>query len=148
MTVQARGNLTTDLAQAGSNVLIGLQDELLAVNSESLEQAWTVPTDHAVWAEPLEVNGMLYFVSLDHFMYAIDAESGEEAWRLDLEGAATSTPAYDPENERLYIGTFNSEVLSVSLNGTITNRFSTDGWVWGRPVIVEKRTDRSCMFRT
>lgn len=138
ITVQARGNLTTDLAQSGNQILVGLQNELLAIDSENLERDWSIETDHAVWAEPIRVDNTLYFASLDHFMYAVDAETGQEQWRLDLEGAATATPAYDANLEQFYIGTFNSEVLAISRAGEIVNRFATDGWVWGEPLLIDE----------
>jgi outer membrane protein assembly factor BamB len=137
--VQERGNVVTNPLQVGEVVLLGLQERLLALDAETLQERWSVATEHAVWSQPTVADGNAYFVSLDHNMYAVVIESGELLWRLDLGGAAAGTPAYNPETNQLYIGTFSNEILAVdAAEGAIVNTFETTEWVWGSPVLIEE----------
>lgn len=126
-----RGTLVAQPLLAGNQVLVGLQDLFLSFDFETGEQNWTFETGHAVWAQPIVLSGVAYFVSLDHRMYAVDVESGNEIWQLDLGGAAASTPVYDETTESLFIGTFDSKILRISLDGEIQSEYETDEWVWG-----------------
>lgn len=116
-----------------------------AVSRETGQLIWTFKTNHGVWATPLYIPAnpddknsvaVLYVVSLDHHLYAINPETGKELWRKDLGGAIPGTPAYDPVRNRLYVGTFLSEMVAVDLSShQIIARFKTDNWVWGGPAL-------------
>jgi outer membrane protein assembly factor BamB len=118
---------------------------VVAVSRETGEKVWSFDTDHGVWATPIYVPAKesdsasvptLYVVSLDHYLYAINAETGKELWRKNMGGAMPGTPAYDPERNRLYVGTFLSEVVAVDLTSReIVTRFKTDNWVWSGPAL-------------
>lgn len=120
---------------------------VVAVSRETGQEVWTFHTDHGVWARPLYLpkdpsgatNGaVLFVVSLDHRLYALDAETGKALWHKDLGGAAPGNPVYDAQRERLYIGTFSSELVAVDLKTReIVDRFETDGWLWGSPVFAD-----------
>lgn len=145
--IQERGNIVTDLVQTNSTVFIGLPRQLLALDIDTLEPRWTQATEHAVWSEPLIVDGVVYFVSLDHHMYAVDFESGELLWRQDIRAAAAGTPAFSPATNQLYIGTFESRVLALDIDsGEIVNEYETDEWVWGGPVLVEEDDGSSMLY--
>lgn len=116
---------------------------VVAVSRATGQEVWTFTTDHGVWARPLYVpvdpaNGVnravVYVASLDHNLYALDAETGEELWHKNLGGAAPGNLVYDPARQRVYVGTFVSELLAVDLKShDIVARFKTDGWLWGSP---------------
>jgi outer membrane protein assembly factor BamB len=108
---------------------------LLALNREDLSVRWEFMTAHGVWSPPLVVDGVAYFASLDHFLYAVDAETGDEIWRLDLQGAAISTPLY--QDGHLYIGSFARKIFDISVDGEILNEYATRNWVWSSPVLVD-----------
>jgi eukaryotic-like serine/threonine-protein kinase len=86
---------------------------------------------------------VLYVVSLDKHLYAVDPQSGDQLWRKYLGGAAANQPEFDPVRHRLYVGTFNSEVLAIDLGPDTTNgdrivdRYSTKDWVWSSPVLAD-----------
>ncbi|MEM6283310.1 MAG: PQQ-binding-like beta-propeller repeat protein [Chloroflexota bacterium] len=149
--VQERGNTVTDVTGTGGTVFIGLQQQLLALDSDTYSQQWSLTTDHAVWAPPLVVDDTVYVVSLDHFLYAADLESGEFLWSLDVGGAATGTPAYDAETGTLFVGTFNNTILAITTNDVadderIINQYETDEWVWGSPVLVTEPDESKKLY--
>ena len=94
---------------------------------------WTFETESGIWAEPLLLDGVLYFGAMDHNLYAVDARTGEELWRVDLGGAVGGTPALDDGS--LYIGSFDRRVFKVSLDGEILAERTVDDWIWGAPVV-------------
>ncbi|MEB2287356.1 MAG: PQQ-binding-like beta-propeller repeat protein [Anaerolineae bacterium] len=113
-----------------------------AVSRTDGQEVWTFTTEHGVWARPLYVaddpsNGnraVVYVTSLDHNLYALDAETGDELWHKNLGGAAPGNLVYDAARQRVYVGTFVSELLAVDLKShDIVARFKTDGWLWGSP---------------
>ncbi len=132
-----RGNAVTGAVLADGKLLIGLQELLIALDAESYDILWSVETEHGVWAEPLVLDGVVYFTSLDHFMYAADMDSGDVLWSLDLGGASASTPTYDAEREVFYVGTFNSTLLKISLDGEIEETYEADEWVWAAPTLAD-----------
>jgi len=135
----ARGNAIADLTQADGKVFLGLQERFVALDRESLSPQWQIPTSHGVWAQPFLRDEMAYFASLDHNMYAVNIESGEIDWTLDLGGAATATPVFDPDQNVFFVGTFESKVLKISLEGDIVDDFDTSEWVWGAPTLIDGR---------
>lgn len=94
---------------------------------------WTFETESGIWSEPLLLDGVLYFGSMDHNLYAVDSRTGEELWRVDLGGAVAATPTLDDGS--LYIGSFDRRVFKVSLEGNILAERAVDDWVWGAPVV-------------
>lgn len=116
---------------------------VVAVSLTTHEKVWTFETDHGVWAQPLYLpadaelgreQDVLYIVSLDHFLYALEPATGRVLWKKDLGAAAPGDPVYDPALNRLYIGTFVSELLAIDLNThAIVDRFETQDWLWGAP---------------
>jgi outer membrane protein assembly factor BamB len=118
---------------------------VVAVSRENAKEVWTFETNHGVWATPLyvpadpEVEGsqaVLYVVSLDHYLYALAPKTGEELWRKDLGGAAPGNMAFDPASNRIYVGTFLSELLAIDVaERQIVDRFQAEGWIWGGPAL-------------
>jgi outer membrane protein assembly factor BamB len=132
-----RGNAVSGATLADGMLLIGLQERLIALDAETYGTQWSVETAHGVWSSPVVLNDVVYFTSLDHFMYAVELDSGEVVWSLDLGGASASTPTYDPEREVFYVGTFNSTMLKVSVGGDLLDTYETDEWVWAAPTLAE-----------
>ena len=66
----------------------------------------------------------------------LDAETGVELWHKNLGGAAPGNMVYDPLAQRVYVGTFTSELIAVDLKShDVVARFETDGWLWGSPAV-------------
>lgn len=136
--IEGRGNAVTTPVLADGQLLVGLQDRFVAIDIETYAPNWEIEVNHAVWAEPLVIDDVVYFVALDHQVRAVTLETGDEIWSVDVGGAVASKPTYNPDLETLYVGTFNSEVVQLDVSdGTILNRYQTDEWVWGEPVLAD-----------
>lgn len=112
-------------------------DNLYALDNQG-NARWSFATQGAQWAKPVSDPNCecIYLPSMDHHLYAINAQTGAQEWKSeDLGGSVVGTPAYAPD-DTLYIGTFNSEMLAIDANnGRIRWRVTTDGWIWGGPVL-------------
>ena len=130
------GHLVADLVSDGDLIFAGLSTKnVVALDREDFRVQWTFPTGHGVWSQPLLQDGVLYFASLDHYLYAVSAKTGEQLWKLDLEGAAPSAPVY--YNGRLFIGSFGRKIFEVSTDGQVLNTYKTLDWIWSKPTIVD-----------
>lgn len=132
------------VAVGPEHVYFGLGSRnVVAVDRETAEKAWTFETDQGVWAQPLYLPAdaevgrdadMLYVVSLDHYIYALNPRTGDQLWKKDLGGAAPGNPVYDAAHNRVYVGTFISELVAVDLAlREIVARYETEDWLWGAP---------------
>lgn len=110
-------------------------------DEEAPEVEWEFETDHSVWGQPLYVDGMgldeplLLVTSLDQYIYALDPETGEEIWSQDLGGSIPGGVTLDRERRRLYVGTMNRQLVALSLDGRILDKYETEGWLWGQPAL-------------
>ena len=133
---QIPGAVLADPVLIDDLLYLGLsENDLLALDSESLAEVWRIPSDRGVWSRPLVIDGRMYFTSLDHHLYAVDVETGEELWQLDLGGAIVSTPAY--YDGHLYVGSFARKIFDVSTEGEILAEYDTSDWVWASPTVVD-----------
>ncbi|PJF44510.1 MAG: hypothetical protein CUN55_03630 [Phototrophicales bacterium] len=122
---------------------------------------WEFETKHAVWSRPLyisqtsvenelcpnvrtdwdidwNIDPTLFVVSLDQHIYALDPDSGDLRWSLDLDGGIAGNLTLDCLRQRIYVGTMNQQVLAIDIKQQkVIDRFETEGWVWGGPVIYE-----------
>lgn len=146
ISLNASDRVISGVAVNGNKVFFGMGSRnVVAVSRQTAEEVWTFETNHGVWATPLYIpadseagitQDTLYVVSLDHYLYAIDPETGDQLWRKDLGGAAPGGMAYDPVLNRVYVGTFVSEMLAIDLNThEIVDRFDTEDWLWGHPAL-------------
>ena len=116
-------------------VYVGAERTLLALERDSYQVRWRFPTGQSIWSQPLLLDDMLLFTSLDHNLYALDPQEGTEIWRLDLGGAAPVAPVvYEGQ---LYTGSFSRKIFKISRQGRVLAEFSTEDWVWGAPAIVD-----------
>lgn len=146
LSLEPKDRVIGAVAVGPDDVYFGLGSRnVVAVSRATAEKTWTFETDHGVWAAPLYLpadpergreTDTVYVVSLDKYIYAIDATSGDLLWKEDLGGAAPGNMVYDDARNRVYVGTFISELVAVDL-GTheVVHRFETDDWLWGAPVL-------------
>lgn len=133
--VPVPGHVVADIVRNDDLIFVGLSERnLVAYDSADLTPRWQVDTQHGIWSHPLVVDDVLYFTSLDHFLYAVNPDTGQEIWKLDLQGAAPGAPIF--YEGRFYVGTFARKVFEISTAGEIMSEYSTDDWVWGSPAIV------------
>lgn len=136
------GRSMADMVQYEDMVFIAMSDnDLVAVDLNTLEQVWLFETRRGVWSAPVVVDGVVYVTSMGHLMYAIDARTGREIWSLDLGGALASSPLYYDGGEsgtpRFYVGSFDRKVFEVSLDGRVLSEHSVENWIWSTPVLYE-----------
>ena len=146
LSLTASDRVISGVAFNDDKVFFGLGSRnVVAVSRATAEAAWTFKTGHGVWATPLYVHALegdsasrdtLYAVSLDHYLYAIDPDTGDQLWKMNLGGAAPGNMVYDEQLNRIYIGTFASELLAIDLDQrAIVDRYETEGWLWGSPAL-------------
>jgi outer membrane protein assembly factor BamB len=134
------------VAVDSNKVFFGLGSRnVVAISRETAKEVWTFETNQGVWARPLYIpanpedetsRAIVYVVSLDHYLYALDAETGDLLWKKNLGGAAPGDMIYDETRNRVYVGTFISELLAIDLSThEITDRYKTEDWIWGRPAL-------------
>lgn len=146
LSLTASDRVISGVAFNDDKVFFGLGSRnVVAVSRATAEEVWTFKTGHGVWATPLYVHALegdsashdtLYAVSLDHYLYAIDPDTGDHLWKMNLGGAAPGNMVYDEQLNRIYIGTFASELLAIDLDQrAIVDRYETEGWLWGSPAL-------------
>lgn len=113
------------------------QQDIVALDRETLAEVWRFDTLAGVWATPLLHEGILYITSVDHLLYALDAETGVAIWSepVDLEGAIASAPLY--YEDFLYVGSYSHKMYKVNLRGEIVAEHEGSNWIWSTPVVFE-----------
>ncbi len=147
IALEAADRVLSGVAVSEDRVFTGLGSRnVIALDRETGALDWTFETEHGVWATPLYLpaNGSghdeptLYAVSLDHHLYALDPETGDRRWQIDLGAAAPGNMTYDEVRNRIYVGTFLSELLAIDLGTqSIVARYQTEGWLWDNPALAD-----------
>ncbi len=133
-----------------SLVYAGMGDKgIRAYDRKTGTEKWAyTSTAYGVWASPVVIGNMLYFASLDHYLYALNAQTGDFLWKFDLGGAVAGNMLPVPDKGLLYIGTLGNRVIAVSIAGPkgpeIVRSYDTRGWVWGTPVLNQKGDTLYC----
>jgi outer membrane protein assembly factor BamB len=111
-------------------------NDIAAVDIETLEVKWRFSTERGVWAKPLIDGDTLYVASMDHHLYAIDTLTHEAIWSVDLGGALAADPVLYKGS--LYIGGLSRKLYRISpSDGTVLDEYETKNWVWSTPVIID-----------
>lgn len=133
------GRVLTTPTRDDDRIYFALETGVEALNAQTLEQVWFVPTENGVWATPTLHEGVVYFTSMDHYLYAIDAATGDELWKRDLGGAAASSPLVysNDDSTVIYVGTFARKLVKFDLEGRVLDEYSTVDWVWSTPVLFD-----------
>ncbi|TAK14108.1 MAG: hypothetical protein EPO32_02885 [Anaerolineae bacterium] len=98
----------------------------------------TFEAGDGLWATPATDGEAIFLSSMDSKVYSLAPGSLNVNWETDAGGAIVSTPVIDVESGLLYVGTFNGEVLGISLEvGRIEWRAETEAWIWGPPALVD-----------
>jgi len=133
------GRVLTTPARDEERLYFALETGVEALNAQTLEQVWYRPTQNGVWDTPALYDGVLYFTSMDHYLYAVDALSGDELWKRDLGGAAAATPLV-VENDgevSVYATTFARKIIKFDAEGRVLHEYNTIDWLWSTPVLFD-----------
>ena len=130
------GQVISDIAEQDGTYYIPMQTGgIAAVSAQDYSVLWEFETEDGVWSAPLVVDGIVYFSSLDHFLYALSSGDGELIWKVDLEGAVMATPLH--LDGHLYVGSLSHKIYDISLDGEILATYDANNWLWSTPVIEE-----------
>jgi outer membrane protein assembly factor BamB len=72
---------------------------------------WKYETEGQVTSSPVCVHGVVYFGSVDSYLYSLDAETGELRWRFKTGGPVPSSPTV--VGDVVYIGSTDRRVYAV-----------------------------------
>ena len=98
----------------GDRVLIGSYDEnLYCVSARTGTQIWKVKTNGPVHSTPGIAGGNAFIAGCDELFRAIRISDGKEMFNVSSEAYTGASPAL--RDNAAFYGTFNNEVLSVSL---------------------------------
>lgn len=104
----------------GDNVLIGSYDEnLYCVSTRDGKLVWKVRTNGPVHATPGIANGMAFVAGCDEQFRGIRLSDGKEMFSVSSEAYTGASPAI--RGDGAFYGTFNNEILMVSLTGHRVN---------------------------
>jgi outer membrane protein assembly factor BamB len=117
---EAGGAVTSsaNFAAAGQRTLalFGSYDNFLyAVDATTGQLAWKLETESYVHATPAVAAGVAYVAGCDGFLRSVRMSDGRELGKVSLGGYAAASAAL--AGGRAFVGTFENEVLAVSLDG-------------------------------
>jgi outer membrane protein assembly factor BamB len=102
-------------------------------------EKWRFWTDYGIESSPaVDDNGVIYFGSLDDFLYAL-YPNGTEKWRFDCIDWISSSPAI-ADDGTIYIGSWGAHLYAVNPDGTEKWKFYTFDTVRSSPAIAEDGT--------
>jgi outer membrane protein assembly factor BamB/tRNA A-37 threonylcarbamoyl transferase component Bud32 len=98
------------------------------------EMKWHYKAKMAVTSSPCEVDGVVYFASLDSSFYALDARAGWVIWRFRMGKGSIASP-YAAEG-LVYIGSADGNIYAIDTHTSKEAwRFKTEHQVTSSPVV-------------
>ena len=130
------------LAEAEGLVLVGSDDGNLyafETTGDAIGRAWTFPTGGQIWSTPVVEDGVVYFGSMDHYVYAVSLDQGTLLWKYRTGGAVVSTPLL--LDGLVIVGSFDRKLYALKANTSSREGelvwpqpFEGDDWFWAGPV--------------
>ncbi len=115
---------------------------LLALNAASGTPAWPQPfdpkTNTRIWSAPAVNDKLVFIASQDHHVYAVNQSDGSQAWVFPAPGdqsLTVGTFAGSPVvyGDTIYVGSFDSNLYALDLNGNLKWKFTANGRLWDPP---------------
>ena len=146
------GGVVGSPALGGSLVLIGSDDGNLYAYRTTGDKlstlAWKFRTDGRIWSTPVVRDGVVYFGSMDRYVYALSLEEGlnDEAsrllWKYKTGGAVVATPLL--LDDLVVVGSFDRKLYALRAgtanpNGELAWAEPFDGsdWFWAGAIADE-----------
>ena len=99
---------------------------------------WRFKAKRSITSSAYVANDMVFFCSLDSYIYALDARSGYLIWRFKMDKGSISSPFV--VEQLLYCGAIDGNIYCVNTNNAKEVwRFKTENQVNSSPVIVEEQ---------
>lgn len=97
---------------------------------------WRYKAKRAITSSAVMADGMVYFCSLDGYVYALDAKSGYLIWRFKMDKGSISSPCI--KGNLLFTGAIDGNIYCVNRHsGKEIWRFQTENQVTGSPILLE-----------
>ena len=126
-----RGSAIAD----NSNVYFGSSDgHLYSVNKNYGELIWKFKTESSVTSTPTLSDNLIFINSSSNTLYAIDRNTGKLVWKYQTQPSVpsywewdyyTASPVVDAG--RIYIGSGDSHLYALSLDGKLLWKYKTNG---------------------
>lgn len=97
---------------------------------------WRYRAKRAITSSATVADGMVFFCSLDSYIYSLDAKSGYFIWRFKMDKGSISSPCV--AESLLYTGAIDGNIYCVNINNAKEVwRFETENQVTGSPIILD-----------
>lgn len=133
-TVKNEGPVRSTPFLSISNLFYGTEaNEFLCVDYRGKVE-WHIYTKKAVTSSSVVKDGIVYFSSLDGFLYALDARTGWVFWRYRMEKGSISSPAIN--GDYIYVGSVDGNIYCIEKSrAQEVWRYKTGYQVTASPVI-------------
>jgi eukaryotic-like serine/threonine-protein kinase len=120
----------------------GGHGQLFALDAATGRPAWNQPfdpnTNTRVWSTPAVNDKLVFIASQDHHVYAVNQSDGSQAWVFPAPGdqsLTVGTFAGSPAvyGDTIYVGSFDSNLYALDLNGKLKWKFTANGRLWDPP---------------
>lgn len=135
-----------DLGESGfSGFEIELEDFEVVKKESLITRAINVTPGGSIHSIPKIVDGIVYFGSMDHYIYALDCRTGKLVWKFKTEGYMDCNSA-ESYGERIYMGTHAGYLYSLdSKKGKLIWKFKAADAVTAKPLFYEGKLFFSCL---
>lgn len=114
---QAGGEIKSTAAVVDDTVYFTAWDHHLhAIEIETGEEKYAVPTQDSSMSSPSYYRGNIYFGSDDNFLYSIDAKSGRLRWKYQTGGIVLSSPTVVQQSGVVIVGSRDESVYMLTLD--------------------------------
>ncbi len=105
------GVITSSPAVVNNTLYVGVDNSLIAIDTQNQKKIWSFKTDGSVRSSPAVSGNTVYFGSDDGRIYAVDAGTGKELWKINTGDKVGSSPAL--LNGILYVGSDNGGLYAI-----------------------------------
>ena len=95
---------------------------------------WRFKAKRAITSSAIVADNLVFFCSLDSYLYALDAKSGYLVWRFKMDKGSISSPAV--ADNLVYTGSIDGNIYCINMdNAKEVWRFQTEHQVTGSPLV-------------
>jgi len=122
-----------------SDFYVELEDFEVVKKDKLVSRAVTIGPGGSIHSIPRIVDGIVYFGSLDLYIYAVDCERGKLVWRFKTDGKMGCNSA-EVENNIVYMGTLSGSFYALDAKtGKMIWRFKAGDGVTAKPLVWKDR---------
>jgi outer membrane protein assembly factor BamB len=129
------------------NIYFGSGDgHLYAVNKNNGELVWKFKSESSISSTPALAGNLVLVSSSNNSLYAIDRTTGKQVWKYQMQPSVpsywewdyyTASPVVD--GGRVYIGSGDSHLYALSLDGKLVWKYKTNGRIRTAAIIKDGR---------